>query len=265
MQTYDFPLSEGEVAKILQSEGVRLIPEYERLKARIRGEPSLHLDETGWNLLQGDGMHRYAWTMVGGASAEAVFVLGKTRGKGNAEDLLGDSTSVVVSDDYCAYRKLDQPHQLCLAHIHRKLRDLAESSEIKDAMHEHCASAYHAFATIYADIETARNSSTPQASYDVLYERLKSFVLPHPCDPAKLARVKTQLRERTANYLVCLLYPVVASDNNAAERSLRYLVLKRKISFGSFSEKTADTLAILCSVLLSHKTRGTLRGYLLGV
>jgi len=264
-ETYDFSLSQGEIAKILEKEGVRLLPEYERLKARIRGEPSLHLDETGWNLLIGDGYRRYAWTMVGGESADAVFTLGKTRGKGNATDLLGDSQAVVVSDDYGAYRNLKQPHQLCCTHPHRKLRDLAQSSDMNSALHDHCARAYSAFAAIYADIETARTSKTPQQRYDALHERLQSFALPHHSDPAKLSRVKTQVSKRTAEYLTCLKFPGVAPDNNAAERSLRHLVLKRKISFGSFSEKTADTLAVLLSVLLSWKRRGELRGYLMGV
>mgnify|MGYP001601917255 CR=1 FL=1 len=263
--TYDFGLSQGEIAKILEKEGLRLRPEYERLKARIRGEPSAHLDETGWNLFIGDGYRRYAWTMVGGESADAVFLCGKTRGKGNAEELLGDSKAVVVSDDYGAYRKMEQPHQLCCAHPHRKLRDLAQSGGLNNMLHEHCAAAYQRFAAIYEDIETARTAKTPERQHHALHERLKSFALPHPRDPAKLARVKTQVRERATSYLTCLLYPGVAPDNNAAERSLRHLVLKRKISFGSFSEKTADTLAVLLSVLLSWKRRGELRGYLMGV
>lgn len=263
-QTYDFPLSQGEIAKILEKEGIRLRPEYERLKARIRGEPSLHLDETGWNLYISDGYRRYAWAMVGGESTDAVFMLGKTRGKGNADDLLGDSKAVVVSDDYGAYRKMEQPHQLCCAHILRKLRDLSQSGELGDGLHKHCVVAYHTFAAIYADIETALASEKPERSYNALYERLKTFALPHASDPSKLSRVKAQVRERSLNYLTCLLYPGVASDNNVAERSLRHLVLKRKISFGSFSEKTADTLAVLLSVLLSWKRQGTLRGYLLG-
>jgi len=263
--TYDFALSSGEIAKILEKEGVRLRPEYERLKARIRGEPSAHLDETGWNLFVGDGVRRYAWTMASGESTDAVFAIGKTRGKGNAEQLLGDSQAVVVSDDYGVYRKLTQPHQLCCAHILRKLRDLAESATLLHALKEHCVRAYRTFAAIYADIETARRSVTPLCQYDALAERLSTFALPHPSDPTKLTRVKTQVRDRTANYLTCLKYPGVTPDNNAAERSLRHLVLKRKISFGSFSEKTADTLAVLCSVLLSWKRRGMLRGYLLGV
>lgn len=202
-QSYDFEISQGEIAKILEREGERLRPEYERLKAKIRGEPSVPVDQN--------------------------------------------------------------PHQLCCAHILRKLRDLATSSEITGEVHNHCVAAYTTFAEIYAAIETARISFDPKSSYDELTKRLQQFVSAHPHDPAKLTRIKEQVAPRITQYLTCLLHPHVASDNNAAERSLRHLVLKRKISFGSLSEKTAETLAILCSVLLSHKQRGTLREYLMGV
>ncbi|MCL5782232.1 MAG: IS66 family transposase [Patescibacteria group bacterium] len=262
--TYDFDISQGEIAKILNNEGESMRPEYERLKAKIRGEPSIHLDETGWNLVMGDGYKRYAWNMTG-KSGDSVFVLGKTRGKGNATDLVGDSKAVVVSDDYAAYRNMENPHQLCCAHIMRKLRDLATSSEISGNIHEHCVSAYTVFKQIYMDIENARTSTDPQSKYDLLHARLKSFSIPDPSDPAKLIRIKEQISARSDNYLTCLLHKDVACDNNAAERSLRHLVLKRKISFGSFKEKTAETLAILASVLLSRKQNGTLAAYLRGV
>jgi hypothetical protein len=163
--SYDIEISQGEIAKILNKEGEHLRPEYERLKASIRGEPSIHLDETGWNLLGYDSK-TYAWTMTGGESSESVFVLGKTRGKGNATELIGKSKSVVVSDDYGAYRKLENPHQLCCAHPNRKLRDLAGSSEIIGNIRDHCVSAYKAFKKIYYDIETARKSSDPKLSHD---------------------------------------------------------------------------------------------------
>jgi hypothetical protein len=260
-----FDLSQGEIAKILAREGVVLGPAYEQLKTRIRGEPSVHLDETSWNLVTSDGYGRYAWTMVGGTSTESVFLLGKTRGKGNATNLLGDTTATVVSDDYGAYRTLTQPHQLCCAHILRKLRDLAESSKLTGSVHTHCVSLYHMFREIYADIETARTSSAPESVYDTLRERLYTFAQVHVLDFTKLSRIKGQIAERAENYLMCLRYKNVASDNNAAERSLRHLVLKRKVSFGSYSEKTADTLAVLLSVLMSYKRRGMLRGYLVGV
>lgn len=264
-QTYDFDISQGEISKIMEKEGVTLLPAYEQLKERIRGEPSVHLDETSWNLVLHDGYGRYAWTMTGGASSDAVFLLGKTRGKGNATALLGDSEAVVASDDYGAYRTLPNPHQLCCAHILRKLRDLAQSGTITGSVHEHCMTVYDTFADIYKAIETARTSSTPESAYGTLLGRLYAFAQAHPLDFKKLTRIKGQIAERGACYLTCLVYPHVASDNNLAERSLRHLVLKRKVSFGSYSEKTANTLAVLLSVLMSYKRRGVLRDYLMGV
>ncbi|MBI5401059.1 MAG: transposase, partial [Candidatus Yonathbacteria bacterium] len=43
--------------------------------------------------------------------------------------------------------------------------------------------------------------------------------------------------------------------NNQAERTLRHLVLKRKISFGSLTKRKADNLSVLLSVLMSLKQR----------
>lgn len=263
-QTYDFNISQGEIAKIMMKEGERLRPEYERLKAKIRGEPSIHLDETGWNILMHGG-RGFAWTMTGGASKDAVFALGKNRGKGNAEDLIGNSKAIIVSDDYGAYRTLKNGHQLCCAHIVRKLRDLATTSEIGDAAGKYCRAPYETFVSIYADIETARQSKKPMAHYNKLLERLVVFSVPCSADPKKLLRVKTQVAARPENYLTCLRFPNVAPDNNAAERSLRHLVIKRKISFGSISKRTAETMAILLSLLFSWKQRGELRNYLVGV
>ncbi|MBI3274076.1 MAG: IS66 family transposase [Candidatus Colwellbacteria bacterium] len=264
-QTCDFDISQGEISNILEKEGNRLRPDYERLKAKIRGEPSIHLDETGWDILMNQGERGFAWTMVGGVSKDAVFTLGKNRGKGNAEKLIGDSKAVRVTDDYAVYRNLKGEHQLCCAHILRKLRDLAGSDTLTEQSRLHGVRSYETFAVIYADIETARMSSDPMRMRDALHERLKQFAAPDRRDPLKLARVKTQVRGRSEKYLTCLQHSNVASDNNAAERSLRHLVLKRKISFGSFSERTAETMAILLSMLLSYKNHGTLRNYLMGV
>jgi transposase len=262
--TYSFSISEGEIAKILTQEGEGFRPTYERLLASIRGEPSVHLDETGWNLQKGDGIKRYAWTMTGGQSSESIFLLGKSRGHGNAEDLLGDSTAVIVTDDYSAYWNLGFIQQLCLAHILRKLRDLATAKDVTEEIRLHCTKAYALFAGIYTDIEIARTSADPESQYESLFKRLTEFALSHSEDPKKLAKVRIQVRERTARYLTCLKYRGVASDNNAAERSLRHLVIKRKTSFGSFSERTAETLAVLTSVLMSYRRKGTLGNWLVG-
>lgn len=70
-------------------------------------------------------------------------------------------------------------------------------------------------------------------------------------DPQKLKAIKQSLAQNAEQYFTCLLQPDIPADNNKAERVFRHIVLKRKISYGSKSQKGADTMSILCSTLLS--------------
>jgi len=248
--TYRLHVSEGEIVKILQREGIHLQPFYEQLKAHIRGEPGVHLDETGWKLLTG-GDASYAWVMSGAVSKESVFLVGVSRGKGNADNLLGENyDGFVVSDDYGAYRKLTK-HQLCWAHVIRKWRDLAKSEEITDEQRKQCTDEYRTLCLIFSDLQQGRTSER----YDEFKERLAALASINVNEPKKLARLKTTLQKNIPNYLTCLSDSRIPLTNNQAERSLRHLVLKRKISFGSLTAKTGETLATLLSVMLSLKQR----------
>jgi hypothetical protein len=48
-----------------------------------------------------------------------------------------------------------------------------------------------------------------------------------------------------------LLYKGIPADNNKAERALRHMVIKRRTSFGSKTQKGAEVSSILSSVILS--------------
>jgi hypothetical protein len=248
--TYAFTLSQGEVAKILERESVRLRPFFERLKVRIRGEPGVHLDETGWKLLHG-GETSYAWVMSGAESKESVFLAGESRGRGNADTLLGKHfTGFVVSDDYGVYRKM-RNHQLCFAHLLRKFRDLARSGELPEREQRRCKEDYAILRSLYDDLKQHR---TPER-YEEFRRRLATLSAVRSGDPKKAARIKQTLRKNIENYLTCLSDTRIPLTNNLAERSLRHLVLKRKISFGSLTKRTAENFAVLVSVLLSLKQR----------
>ena len=54
---YQFEISNGEIAKILDKMGKLLNPEFERIKERLRSGRGVHMDETGWRRL-------YLWVMT---------------------------------------------------------------------------------------------------------------------------------------------------------------------------------------------------------
>jgi hypothetical protein len=246
---YQIHISQGEIVKILNREAIKLRPFFEQLKVKIRGEPGIHLDETSWKLLC-DGSNAFSWVMSGTESKENVFLVGESRGKGNVEKLLEDFQGFVVTDDYGAYHKLLK-HQLCWAHLIRKWRDLATSSELEEKQKIHCKMEYQKLCLIYEDLKQNRKME----KYSEFFKRLTELSNIKILDPKKLIRYKTTLRKNISKYLTCLSDERIPLTNNQAERSLRHLVLKRKISFGSLTKRTADNLAVLMSSLMSLKQR----------
>lgn len=247
--TYHIDVSQGEITKILAREAMKLLPQYEQLKQTIRSEPIIHLDETSWRIFI-DPDASFSWVMSGSQSQESVFLIGENRGHGNADHLIGNHDGFVVTDDYPVYRKLKN-HQLCWAHVLRKFRDLANSKELPETEHLHSQQDYQTLCEIYLDVKNHRTLE----NYEPFSKQLNKFSNIDPLDSNKAVRLKTTLVKNIPNYLTCLQDVRIPMTNNQAERSLRHLVLKRKISFGSLTKKTADTLAVLLSVLMSLRQR----------
>lgn len=253
--TYQFEVSDGEISNILVHEATNLRPAFEQLRERIRQQRGAHYDETGWPVQDGE-QGNFAWVMTGIETPEAVFAVGQNRGKGNAKALRGSNdTQIGITDDYGAYRALFARHQLCWAHPLRKLRDLARSDMLETERRTHCASMYERFKSLYADLRSelahpfVRAKRTQVRSR--LLERFDALTIPHDDDPQKLRTIKANLQKGRYAYFTCVLHDGIPPDNNKAERALRHLVLKRKTSFGSKTQRGADTMSILASVLLS--------------
>src|SRR3989344_4425841 len=123
---FDMDISIGEIGNILQTETDNLRPEYQGLKESVLNQTGTHYDETGWKV-QKENLGKFAWVATGTENFDTVFDLGKSRGKGNIENI--GVGKVGISDDYGAYKNAFPEHQLCWAHPQRKLRDMAESGE----------------------------------------------------------------------------------------------------------------------------------------
>jgi len=258
-----FTFSDGELTNILHTQAQTLMPAYERLKETIRYQQGVHYDETSWKV-QSAQQGNYAWVMTGTETVDAVFLIGASRGKGNAEELRGDQADHVgISDDYGVYKNLFTRHQLCWAHPLRKLRDLASSDTLTAAYRQHCRMTYESFAQLYRQVRMA--VARPFVDEERIRKKeeflrqLERIAAPHEYDPLPLQKLKTRLQEQKECYLACIEYDGIPPDNNKAERALRHLVLKRKSCFGSKTQDGADTMSVLASVLLSlwWKSRDT--------
>jgi len=168
--------------------------------------------------------------------SELVFLCGRSRGKGNAEELLGKSGTntpkhesihepkhepkhepIGVTDDYPAYRNLFKQHQLCWAHPLRKLRDLKESPSLTPMQRKHCLKTYESFSLLYVQLRNLLQEENAQWKISKIWreeamnearQRLqKNFVkmaTSHSQDPKKLQTYKTSLIKNMEDYFTCL-------------------------------------------------------------
>ena len=249
---FDLGISTGEVGNILQTEADNLRPEYQSLKESILNQTGVHYDETVWKVQRQEAHNgKYAWVATGTENNDTVFSLGKNRGKGNIDDM--GTAKLGITDDYGAYKNAFEEHQLCWAHPHRKFRDLAESKEFEGEKKKQVMMTYQQFSQLYHSIqEKIDNDISPylQKKFKEIFDQIARS---DTKDPIALAKLKDALGRNKEEYFTFLDHPGIPLDNNKAERALRHLVIKRKISFGSKTSRGAETTSILASVILSLK------------
>lgn len=236
-------LSVGEIVEILHTVADRGQAIIEQMKKQLRVSPVVHGDETGW---RENGQNGYVWTF---STPEIRFFLRLPSRSGKVViEILGDDfLGCLVSDFFAGYNRMLGLHQRCWVHLLRDVRALVElypeNEELK-AWVEGVRGLYHR-AKHFRGRDPA-NRQRVQGYFETMLLRL--------CQPfIKKAVPHRVLSERIERFLpelfVFVADPRVPSDNNAAERSLRPLVVARKISGGTRSEKGSNTRMTLASLV----------------
>ncbi len=260
---YDLTLSDGEITAILHEQSIAWLPEYERLKEEVRAGPGAHVDETTWPI-QAFAKHTYAWVMSGVTSLARVYKLATSRGKGHAVDLLGkDYQGVRITDCFPGYTLLSGVHQICWAHLYRKIHDLLENKNLPEDKRLYVRQWHEQFSAVYEQLRAYLaepfNQQQREQQTVLLCHRIHELRQPDVHDPKKLADLKNLLTEYDHALFTCTAFAGIPCDNNRAERDLLCLVIKRKKSFGSRTEAGARALEILLSVCWStwYRIEGT--------
>ncbi len=256
LDLYNFHISDGEIANILENAAQALKPELARLKQRILRAKSAHLDETGWRT---QGEKNYNWVMASGDTEEAVFLIGKNRGKWHAEQLLNGYTGVRVTDCYPAYKNLDGEQAVCWSHIIRKSRDLKNNVNLREDKKEFVKNIHNGISELFGKVaeihKTKFNKSERMEALPELENDLDGVIKEVMDNPRQSVKKLTDLAKLMKNYkkqlFTCIAREGVDTTNNKAERKLRHIVLKRKNCFGTKTEKGNRIMEVNMSVLLS--------------
>lgn len=255
---YRFKITDGEITNILDVRRLELLSTYEELKATIRAGPAVHMDESRWRI---QSEHSgYAWSMSSTTSSDVVFKLADNRGKGNAEELLGENfQGVGITDRYPGYKDLFALHQICWAHLQRTAKDLTHLECLPKAKQKHVTSFYQKLAAVYAAIRAYQqepfDGTSRKAQAKKLLEQTIQLCQPNKLDPKKLTDLKAGILEYRDCLFLCLTVDGIPADNNRAERDIKQLVIKRRKSLGSKTPKGARTMEVLLSICWSLYNR----------
>jgi len=255
---HQLTLSTGEVVELLHAVRRALQSHVDTLKAQARASPILHADETSW---RENGQNGYIWAFsTPGEDAVRYYEYDHSRAQAVVKRILaGSFDGHLVSDFYCGYNGYAGKHQRCWVHLLRDLHVLKEL-QAQDAQVVQWAQDVRALydeAQSWLQEHPAPSQEERERQYVALVARVHVLglryarVKQHPCQA--LAR---RLLRHEDELFQFVLVEGLSADNNLAERSIRPLVVIRKISGGSRSNEGTKTRMALASLFETWQARG---------
>src|SRR6266700_917086 len=236
-------ISSGEIVELLHRIKDQMQPHLDALKTEIRASPALQADETGW---REDGLNGYIWAVS--TPTMRYYEYHHSRAGEVVKRLIGDEfAGVLGSDFYAGYNIHQGLHQRCWVHFLRDIHDLKK-------LHPDDADLWQWAKEVKQIYERATAAPVADPQLPPRAQHAQRVTLQHVfeqelwqvCAPfAQTQTLMHTLCERVERFLpelfVFVAYPGVPSDNNLAERSVRPLVIARKISGGTRSPKGSST------------------------
>jgi transposase len=251
-------LSSGEIVELRHQVRRAHQQEIETLKQQARASPILHGDETTW---RENGQNGYIWAFsTPGEEAVRYYEYDGSRSQQVVQRILGGQfAGHLVSDFYGSYNVYAGKHQRCWVHLLRDLHKLKEQHPQDTTTLEwaHSVRALYDEAQLWLHSQSQPVQATREQLYVSLVARAHGLGLQHarskqhPCQ----ALAKRLVRHEDELFQFVLV-DGLSADNNLAERSIRPLVVIRKISGGSRSAEGTKTRMALASLFETWQARG---------
>ena len=265
---FNIPLATGTIKNMVTRCAESLKDTYERIRLKMTILGLVHCDETGSRV---DG--KTCWVHVASDQDYTYLTISQKRGQigMDAADVLPHVRGIIVHDCWGSYWKYqDVTHAICCAHLLRELNGVIEN-------HPEQTWAVR-FKKLLLDMKKVRDKALLSEEDEVSYYHRHKFYKeydaiiktayeenPLPETPAKKRGRKKKSKVlnlicRLDNYKesVCLFLKnlCVPFDNNQAERDLRMVKVKTKVSGCFRSEEGAQEYLTIMSYIGSASKHG---------
>ena len=258
LSIHQLTISIGEIVELLHEMRRMTAQEVENLKQQALASNILHADETGW---REDGQNGYIWSFsTPGEQGVRLYEFDRSRAQAVVKRILGDEFhGHLVTDYYAGYNDYEGPQQRCWTHLLRDLHLLKENYGKEADVLRWAQDVRDVYDDAQAWLRLPREPTMVEREmkYVELVSRTHLLGLEyakikkHPCK----ALAKRLLRHEDELFQFVLV-DGLSADNNLAERSIRPLVVVRKISGGSRGTEGTKTRMALASLFETWQARG---------
>jgi len=242
-------ISTGEVKKMGELIAKEFSEYYEVLKEMVREADVRYMDETSW---RESGINKWLWVFV--AEGVALYMIAKTRSHKEPLSILGENPKGIdVHDRFSAYNTLarktgNRAQQICWFHL------LVDSKDLSKLYGEEGKHIHETMKYIHAKAKSFEGKGRPEDVENLISELQDK--LDRPYKNLKCRKFGESLKRVKEKLFQFVINPKVESTNNKAERAVRPMTVKRKISGGTRSPEGSRTLEILASVLFTSQNNG---------
>lgn len=238
--------------------GVNARPIHRDLIEKIRVASLVHADETHW---REDGKNCWLW--YAGNQSLCVLRIDPRRSAEAAKSLLGEKLDgLLVTDAYAAYNAIECAggRQSCLAHLLRKSKEIGEELALIDGADAPSARFCQSLSSFLKEV-CAVDVPKQKGARKKLLEQFREKLAPICRNPLAFEKAET-LRKRllptSREYpqLFAFIEHGGPPTNNHAERSLRPLVIFRKVCMGTRSPTGSENISVFGSLTQTAALQG---------
>jgi transposase len=229
-------VSRGQLAKVIGKVSAALAGPYQTLLELLPTQSRLNVDETG-HKENGKGF----WTWCFRAELYTLFKIDPSRGSDVLIEVLGKEFDGVLGCDYfSAYRKYMEDFsvavQFCLAHLIREVKFLLTLPDaVTRSYGQHLLNGLR---KLFRVIHHRDRMTSEQFQRALERARIRVLKAGRRAPPrAEAQNLAARFRKHGDAYFRFITTPGLEPTNNLAEQAMRFVVIDRRITQGTRSER----------------------------
>ena len=254
-EQFGFETTNGGVVNIINQLKKFLGVHEKQFIKLFRNSKTKYTDSTGWRIA---GKNFYVWVFVTKAAA-FYKVFSRNNHKGPLR-ILGKAQrgKILVTDRHSACLKLAKEakmlSQCCWSHLTQDSKELAQYYPVEGLeVHKEIKKIYKKAKTLEQQYHSGQlKLDKTEEAIEKLKERITTLREKH-YKSLQVRKFLKNIVERDFNNLFRFITTDADSTNNISERTLRHLVIARRISYGSNTRKGANATLLLHSIYQTLK------------